>query len=149
MWTGAPSNRFSMSVQAIIFLFQQKPFKYTISAVSAPTQENVLFVGLIKAWKICFRGFIKKDFLQFVRPVSITFCFFPLPFSSAVRIALANSLFEMSLKFKISFADLSHSPKQTHSYIHTGFVHSLDSHFPVLHLPCSFDYFVAILLSFF
>ena len=42
-------------------------------------------------------------------------CFFRLPFSSAVRIALANSLFEMSLKLKISFADLSHSPKQTHS----------------------------------
>ena len=115
MWTGAPSNRVSMSAQAIIFSSQRKSFKCTISAVSAPTQANVLFAGLTKALEISFRGFSKNDFPQFVGPISITFCFFLLPFSSVVWIAQANSLLEMSLKFKILFADLSHSPKQTHS----------------------------------
>ena len=62
MWTGAPSKRVSMSAQAIIFSFQRKSFKCTISAVSAPTQANVLFGGLTKALEISFRGFSKTIF---------------------------------------------------------------------------------------
>ena len=96
-----PSNIRRKSCHGITCGDRRKSLRKMYSAISAPTQANVVLTGLEKIRKISFNGFSMKVFPVFAGPTIITFRYFPRPFSRRSNTALANDAFSMPFLSRI------------------------------------------------